>query len=82
MKIASFSLLVVLCLVLPARADVVTVSGVGASLPLAEKLGEAYVKAYPGDEIRFIRPPLGSAGAHPAGDGDARWQSAGAGGWF
>lgn len=44
-------------------ADNISISGVGMSSPLMQRLGDAYRKKQPGDTVAVILPPLGSTGA-------------------
>jgi phosphate transport system substrate-binding protein len=44
-------------------ATTLTVGGVGAAMPLMQRLAEAYERAHPGTRVAVVLPPLGSAGA-------------------
>lgn len=46
-----------------ARAETLTIAGVGSLTPLIKQLGDEYVKQHPGLEIKVIEPPMGSSGA-------------------
>lgn len=50
----------------PGRAQVaatLTVGGVGAAMPLVQRLAEVYERAHPGAQVAVVLPPMGSAGA-------------------
>ena len=58
-------LLVISCALLtppPATAELINVGGTGSASPLMQELGAAYMKQYPGDEVRVMFPPPSSGG--------------------
>lgn len=45
-----------------AQAENIRISGVGLSVPLMQRMAQAYGKNQPGDSVTVVSPPLGSTG--------------------